>query len=86
MYRDELYGFIVWILHELQCCRKEECILQTQRIGQNIMLEYFTIFMLPNLSKTKKKTMNIAQRSHFDRSCRSVHVTRACKQAPLAHS
>ena len=28
--------------------------------------------------------MNIAQRSHFDRSCRGVHVTRACKQAPLA--
>ena len=50
------------------------------------MLEYFTIFMLPNLSKTEKKTMNIAQRSHFDRSFRSVHVTRACKQAPLAHS
>ena len=28
--------------------------------------------------------MNIAQRSRFDRSCRSVHVTRACKQALLA--
>ena len=48
------------------------------------MLEYFTIFILPNLSRTGKKTMKIAQRSHFDRSCRSVHVTRACKQAPLA--
>ena len=32
----------------------------------------------------EKKTMNIPQWSHFDRSCRSVHVTRACKQAPLA--
>ena len=32
----------------------------------------------------EKKTMNIAQLSHFDRSCRSVHVTRACKQALLA--
>ena len=28
--------------------------------------------------------MNTAHRSHFDRSCRSVHVTRACKQALLA--
>ena len=28
--------------------------------------------------------MNIAQRNQFDRSCRSMHVTRACKQALLA--
>ena len=66
MYRDELYESIFEvmlfvgidgksILHELQCCRKEECTLQTQRIGQNIMLEYFTIFVLPNLSRTGKK-------------------------------
>ena len=66
MYRDELYGFIFdvmlfvgivgkSILHELQCCRKEECTLQTQRISQNIMLEYFTIFISPNLSRTGKK-------------------------------
>ena len=72
------------VLHELQCCQKEKCTLQSQRIGQNIALEYFSIFILPNLSRTEKKTMNIAQHSHFDRSCRSVHVTRACKQAPPA--
>ena len=95
MYRDELYGFTFevmlfvvidgkFILHELQCCQKEKCTLQSQTIGQNIVLEYFTIFILRNLSRTGKKTMNIAQRSHFDRSCRSGHVTRACKQALLA--
>ena len=63
------------ILHELQYCQKEKCTLQSQGIGQNIALEYFTIFSLPTLSKIGKKMMNIAQRSHFDRSCRSVHVT-----------
>ena len=66
MYHDEFYGFIFEvmlfvgidrksILHKLQCCRKEEFTLQTQRIGQNIMLEYFTIFILPNLSRTEIK-------------------------------
>ena len=63
---------------------REVYTLQLQRIGQNIAFEYFTIFILPNLSTTGKKTMNIVQRSLSDRSCRSVHVTRACKQAPLA--
>ena len=71
------------ILHELQCCQKEKCTLQSQRIAQNIALEYFTIFFLPNLSRTGKKMMNIAQSSYFDRSCRSVHVTRVGKQAML---
>ena len=32
----------------------------------------------------KKKTMKMSQRCHFDRACRSVHVTRAYKQAPFA--
>ena len=72
------------ILHELQYCQKEKRTLQLQRIVKNIALEYFTIFILPNLSRTGKKMMNIAQRSHSDRSCRSVHVIRACEQAPLA--
>ena len=95
MYCDELYGFIFevmlfvaidgkLIVHELQCCQKEKCTFQSQRIGQNIVLEYFTIFIVRNLSRTGKKTINISHRSHFDRSCRSVHVTRACKQALLA--
>ena len=80
MYRDELYGFIFevmlfvaidgkLILHELQCCQKEKCTFQSERIGRNIVLEYFTIFILRNFSRTEKKTMNIAQRSHFDSSC-----------------
>ena len=64
MYRDELYGFIFevmlfvaidgkLILHELQCCQKETS--QSQRIGRNIVLEYFTISILRNLSRTGKK-------------------------------
>ena len=66
MYRDELYGFIFevvlfvaidgkLILHELQCCQKEKCTLQSQRICQNIVFEYFTIVILRNLSRTEKK-------------------------------
>ena len=66
MYRDELYGFMFevmlfvaidgkLILHGLQCCQKEKCTLQSQRIGQNIVLAYFTIFILRNLSGTRKK-------------------------------
>ena len=66
MYRDELYGFIFevmlfvaidekLILHELRCCQKEKCTSQSQRIGQNIVLEYFTIFILWNLSRIEKK-------------------------------
>ena len=43
------------ILHELQCCQKDNCTLQLQRIGQNIAFEYFTIFILPNLSRSGKK-------------------------------
>ena len=64
------------MLHELQCCQKEKCTLQSQRLGQNIALEYFTIFILPNLSKTGKKTMNIAQRSHYVAG--NIEVAEAC--------
>ena len=48
------------ILRKLQCCQKEKCTLQSRIIGQNIVLEYFTIYILPNLSRTGKKTMNSA--------------------------
>ena len=63
-----IYGKL--ILHELQLCQKDNCTLQLQRIGQNIALEYFTIFILPNLSRTGKKTKNIAQRTRFFKSLR----------------
>ena len=66
IYLDELYAFIFEvmlfvavdgkpILHELQCCQKEQYTLQSRRIDQNIVLEYFTIFILPNLSGIEKK-------------------------------
>ena len=53
MYRDEycMDLFLRFVcsdrwkidITEVQCCQKEECTLQLQRIGQNIALEYFTI-------------------------------------------
>ena len=66
MYRDGLYGFIFavmllvaiyrkLILHELQRCQNEKRTLQSQKIDQNIVREYFKIFILRNLSRTGKK-------------------------------
>ena len=60
--------------------RKNIC--YTETIFYDFSILRFLFY--PILSRTGKKTMNTAQHSRFDRSYRSKHVTRACKQAPLA--